>query len=57
MSEWSKADWFFLGAAIGWFANPFWRILTRIVKEATIAKQEWRNPPSTTKRNRDEHAP
>jgi hypothetical protein len=57
MSEWSKVDWFAIGIVIGWFANPIWRFLTIIVKEAKIAKQEWRNPPTPTKRNRDEHAP
>jgi hypothetical protein len=57
MSEWSKVDWFALGLALGWFANPVWRILTKIANEAKIAKQEWRNPPELTKRTRDEHAP
>ena len=57
MSEWTKVDWFAIGLALGWFANPIWRILTKIANEAKIAKQEWRNPPSPIKRNRDEHAP
>jgi hypothetical protein len=56
MIEWTKADWFAIGLAIGWFANPIWRLLTRIVKEAKIAKQEWKNP-ETIHRSRDEHAP
>jgi hypothetical protein len=56
MSEWSKVDWFFLGLAIGWLGNPFWRFLTIIVKEAKIAKQEWKKT-ETIQRNRDEHAP
>ena len=42
MSEWSKIDWFLLGLAIGWLGTPVWRLLTVIVKEAKIAKQEWR---------------
>ena len=57
MIEWSKVDWFALGLVLGWFSTPIYRLLTRIVKEAKIAKQEWRNPPTPTKRNRDEHAP
>lgn len=53
-------DWitpFIYGFIAGWIANPFWRLLTKIVNEAKIAKQEWRNPPTPTKRTRDEHAP
>ena len=57
MNEWSKVDWFALGLVMGCFAVPFWRLLTIIVKEAKIAKQEWRNPPTPTQRTRDEHAP
>jgi hypothetical protein len=58
MIEWTKLDWFAFGLALGWFANPIWRLLTRILKEAKIAKQEWRNPSNPLdKRNRDEHAP
>lgn len=35
---------FVYGFALGWFANPIWRILTKIYSEAKIAKDEWRNP-------------
>jgi hypothetical protein len=57
MNEWTKADWFAIGLALGWFSKPIWRLLTKILNEAKIAKQEWRNPPTSTKRTRDEHAP
>ena len=57
MEFWHAIEWFIYGAIAGWFANPFWRLLTKIVNEATIAKQEWRNPLPPTKRTRDEHAP
>jgi len=56
MIEWTKADWFAIGLALGWFSKPIWSLLTRIVKEAKIAKQEWKNP-ETIHRSRDEHAP
>jgi hypothetical protein len=42
MIEWTKADWFAIGLALGWFANPIWRILTKIVEEAKIAKSDWK---------------
>jgi hypothetical protein len=57
MNEWPKVYWFALGLVLGWLAAPIWRLLTVIVKEAKIAKQEWRNPPTPNKRTRDEHAP
>jgi len=56
MTEWSKTDWFLLGVAVGWLGFPFLRLLTIIVKEAKIAKQEWKKP-ETIHRSRDEHAP
>jgi hypothetical protein len=57
MTEWTKFDWFLFGAAIGIFVPFASTALTKIIHEAKIAKQEWRNPPSPSKRNRDEHAP
>jgi len=50
-------EWFIYGFIAGWFAQPFWRLLTIIANEVKITKQEWRNPPTPTKRTRDEHAP
>jgi hypothetical protein len=41
---WHALEWFIYGFVVGWFANPIWRLLTRIVEEAKIAKDEWRNP-------------
>lgn len=35
-------EWFIYGFVVGYVANPLWRILTRIVEEAKIAKDEWR---------------
>ena len=35
---------FIYGFVLGWFANPIWKILTKIVEEAKLAKDEWRKP-------------
>jgi hypothetical protein len=56
--EWGKLDWFVFGFIIGWLFMPVYKILTRIVEEAKIAKREWHNPTSTSNRSGpDEHAP
>jgi hypothetical protein len=56
--EWGKLDWFVFGFIIGWLFMPVYKILTRIVEEAKIAKREWHNTTSTSKRSGpDEHAP
>ena len=39
-----KLDIFLYGFVLGWFANPIWKILTKIVEEAKLAKDEWRKP-------------
>jgi hypothetical protein len=38
-------EWFVYGAISGVLARPTWYILTTIVKEAKIAKNEWRKGP------------
>ena len=38
-------EWFIYGFAVGWVANPAWKILTRIVEEAKIARQQWHKGP------------
>jgi hypothetical protein len=41
---WHAIEWFVYGAVVGYFAHPIYHLLTRIVQEAKIAKDEWRNP-------------
>jgi hypothetical protein len=41
---WHAIEWFVYGAIVGYFAHPIWHLLTRIVEEAKLAKDEWRNP-------------
>jgi hypothetical protein len=41
---WHAIEWLIYGFVVGWFANPIYRLLTRIVEEAKIAKDQWRNP-------------
>ena len=56
--EWNKLDWFVCGFVIGWLFMPVYKILTKIIEEAKIAKREWHNPKSTSNRSGpDEHAP
>lgn len=42
--EWTKFDWFFLGLMIGYLWYPLWALGKKIVHEAKVAKNEWRNP-------------
>jgi hypothetical protein len=41
---WHAVEWFAYGAIVGYFAHPIWQLLTKIVEEAKLAKDEWRNP-------------
>jgi hypothetical protein len=41
---WHAIEWFAYGAIVGYFAQPIYNLLTKIVEEAKIAKTEWRNP-------------
>ena len=35
---------FVYGFAVGYFWHPLWQLGKRIVEEARLAKEEWRNP-------------
>jgi hypothetical protein len=35
---------FIYGLVVGYFWNPVWRIIKKIISEAIKAKQEWREP-------------
>jgi hypothetical protein len=41
-------EYFLYGAVVGYFWNPVWAIIKKIVHEAKVAKNEWRQP-----RNKD----
>ena len=46
MNEFLNAlGWFVYGFMLGWIANPLWRLLTKIVQEAKIARNEWHKGP------------
>ena len=42
--EWTKFDWFVLGAVLGYLWHPVWNITKKIWIEAKIAKDEWSRP-------------
>lgn len=37
-------EYFLYGVAAGYFLNPLWALIKKIVHEAKVAKNEWRNP-------------
>lgn len=39
--EWTKFDWFVLGAVLGYAWSPIWRIIKKIIEEAKIARRDW----------------
>jgi hypothetical protein len=41
---WHAVEWFIYGLIVGYFALPVWNLLTKIVQEVKLAKDEWRNP-------------
>lgn len=42
--EWTKFDWFVVGAVLGYAWNPVWQLIKKIWSEAKLAKDEWSNP-------------
>jgi len=32
---------FVIGVAVGWFLNPLWRAVKKIIAEAKLARKEW----------------
>lgn len=37
-----ELEWFIYGLAIGYFLNPLMTLIKAIIREAKVAKQEWR---------------
>ena len=37
-------EYFIFGVVAGYFWNPVWAIIKKIVHEAKVAKNEWRKP-------------
>ena len=42
--EWTKFDWFVLGAVLGYAWHPVWHLIKKICVEAKKATEEWKNP-------------
>jgi len=38
-------EWFLYGFIAGYFAHPLWILLTKIVQEAKLARDEWHKGP------------
>lgn len=48
---WHATEWFIWGLVAGLLAAPTWTIAKRVWQEAKLAREQWGNPPTSTRKD------